>query len=388
MPSIRVKKQHVRGGVKLFAAGVLAVVAAASLRETHISAQDFPAVIGRIEGDDVEVATTTPAGVEKDAAPTVVASGSDVTLRSGHALVMLNAGGEISVCGPAHFKLIQSSGAVTLALDYGRVHPSIESSEQLTIYTPTIVATPVAIADGTRDMTLGLEQTGEMCVLTSRGAMRVEPQFTGQSMLVPQGGSVSLAGGQVSSLDADASACSCDYPRAHLDAPSAVSPVSASEARGETPAEISLLASAMTPPRRKTGTVQPSAAPGKEPIYTVLMPALSFSAKSPEPPPASALTPSAETVVLVREVQLRPLYEFHGRVNPAPEPAASPVPQASAAPPPAPLNVAPAGQTPASSEGQLPVPKLGLLDRVRDFFHKLTTRNDRSSPCAGFGCAG
>lgn len=365
------------------------MVAAASLRETHISAQDFPAVIGRIEGDDVEVATTTPAGVEKDAAPTVVASGSDVTLRSGHALVLLNAGGEISVCGPAHFKLIQSSGAVTLALDYGRVHPSIESSEQLTIYTPTIVATPVAIADGTRDMTLGLEQTGEMCVLTSRGAMRVEPQFTGQSMLVPQGGSVSLAGGQVSSLNTDASACSCDYPRAHLDAPSAVSPVSASEARGETPAEISLLASALAPPRRKTGTVQPSAAPGKEPIYTVLMPALSFSAKSPEPPPASAMTPSAETVVLVREVQLRPLYEFHGRVNPAPEPAAAPpVPQASAAPPPAPLNVAPAGQTPASSEGQLPAPKLGLFDRVRDFFHKLTTRNDRSSPCAGFGCAG
>jgi hypothetical protein len=346
-------------------------------------------VIGRIEGDDVEVATTTPAGIEKDAAPTVVASGSDVTLRSGHALVMLNAGGEISVCGPAHFKLIQSSGAVTLALDYGRVHPSLESSEELTIYTPGVVATPVAIADGMRDMTLGLEQTGEMCVLTSRGAMRVEPQFTDQSMLVPQGGSVSLAGGQVSSLNADASACSCDYPRAHLDVSSTVSPVSASAARGETLPEIGFLASPTVPPRRKTSSAPPPAASSKEPIYTVLMPALSFSAKSPAPPPASAPTPSAETVVLVREVQLRPLYEFHGRVNPAPEPAvAPPLPQASAAPPSAPLNAAPTKQAPASSEGQLPAPKLGLLDRMRDFFHKLTTRNDRSSPCAGFGCAG
>jgi hypothetical protein len=136
VPSIRVRKDHLAIGLKLLSAALLAVVACVSLRDTHISAQDFPAVIGRIEGDDLEVATTTPSGVERDASPTVVASGSDVTLRSGHALLMLNAGGEISVCGPAHFKLIQSSGSVTLALDYGRVHPSLESSNEFSIYTP------------------------------------------------------------------------------------------------------------------------------------------------------------------------------------------------------------------------------------------------------------
>ena len=93
---------------------VLATVAAFSLRNSHISAQDFPAVIGRIEGDDLDVVTKTPTGLETDAAPTVVASGSDVTLRSGHALLLLNAGGEISICGPAHFKVIKSAGAVRL----------------------------------------------------------------------------------------------------------------------------------------------------------------------------------------------------------------------------------------------------------------------------------
>src|SRR5690242_20292768 len=171
-------RKHPGTRAKIFAVAMLATLAALSIREIHISAQDFPVVVGRIEGDDLEVVTTTPSGIETHAAPTVVASGSDVTLHTGHALLLLNAGGEVSVCGPAHFKVIKSSGAVTLALDYGRVHPSLESADAFTIYTPTIVATPIAIAGGPRDLTVGLEQSGEMCVLTARGALRVEPQFS------------------------------------------------------------------------------------------------------------------------------------------------------------------------------------------------------------------
>ena len=103
----------------------------------------MPVIIGRIEGDDLAVKTTTTAGIEIDAGPTVVASGSDVTVRSGHARILLDSGGEISICGPAHFTLVNSTGAITLALDYGRVHPSLSSSETFTIYTPSVVATPV-----------------------------------------------------------------------------------------------------------------------------------------------------------------------------------------------------------------------------------------------------
>ncbi len=363
MLSQKVPKKRLAIWTKLFVFALLAIVATLSIRETHISAQDFPQVIGRIEGDDVQVETSIPTGIEKDAAPTVVASGSDVTLRSGHALLLLNAGGEISICGPAHFKMIKSSGALTLALDYGRVHSSLESSDAFTIYTPTIVATPIAIGGGNRDMTVGLEQSGEMCVLTAQGAMRVEPQFSDQSMIVPQGGTVSLSGGQIVSLQADASACSCDFPRAHMEAPA---PAFVPPAHPQ-PATLDIgeLAPPLPPQRKKIENSSPPPASPSEPVYTVLMPPLSFNANSPEPPPG----PAPETILLVREVRLRPSVEFRGHVNPAPSQAAARV-------------VSPA--PPAPSDDRPAVAPPGFIDRVRNFFRRLTSA--QQGLCAGVGC--
>jgi hypothetical protein len=360
--SLTIRKKHLAIWAKIFAIALLAIAAALSTRDAHISAQDFPAVLGRIEGDDLEVATKTPAGIEKDAAPTIVASGSDVTIRSGHALLLLNAGGEVSICGPAHFKLIKSSGALTLALDYGRVHPSLQSADEFKIYTPTIVATPIAIAGGPRDLTVGLEQNGEMCVLTARGAMRVEPQFSDQSMIVPQGGTVSLAGGQIESLQADASACSCDFPRARVEPLESVPTLNSRSAP-----DIGVLAPPVVPERKRTNNASPPATAGGAPVYTVLMPPLSFDANSPEPPPE----PAPETILLVREVRLRPSVEFRGHVNPAPTPVA----------------VHPAAPvTPAPSDDRPPAPPPSLLDRVRTFFRRLTSAS--GGPCAGAGCNG
>jgi hypothetical protein len=359
------RKQLATVCVMIAAAVLLAIVATLSFRNASASAQDLPAVIGRIEGDDVEVVTTTPAGTERDASPTVVASGSEVTLRSGRALLLLNAGGEISICGPAHFKLIKSSTAVTLALDYGRVHPSLETSEAFTIYTPTIVATPIAISGGYRDLTVGLEQSGEMCVLTARGAMRIEPQFSEQSLIVPQGGTVSLSGGQIDSLKADVDACSCDFPRAHMEAPR---PAPAAPAHAQPPVDVGTLAPPIEPKSRRAQNIAPPSTAAGEPVYTVLMPPLTFDAGSPEPPPA----PAPETVLLVREVRLRPSVEFRGHVNPAPSPAAAQVEPAPAPPP-------PAAETPRPAQP-------GFLDRVRNFFRRLTSASQ--SPCAGAGCNG
>jgi hypothetical protein len=360
--SLTIQRKHVTAWAKIFAAALLAIIATLSIRDAHISAQDFPVVLGRIEGDDLEVVTKTPSGIETDAAPTVVASGSDVTLRSGHALLLLNAGGEVSICGPAHFKLIKSSGALTLALDYGRVHPSLESADAFTIYTPTIVATPIAIAGGPRDLTVGLEQNGEMCVLTSRGAMRVEPQFSDQSMIVPQGGTVSLAGGQIESLQADASACSCDFPRARMEPSEPAPPPHSLSAR-----DVGALAPPLPPERKRANNAPPPSTSAGEPVYTVLMPPLSFDANSPEPPPE----PAPETILLVREVRLRPSVEFRGHVNPAPTPIA----------------VHPAAPvTPTPSDDRPPVSPPSLLDRVRTFFRRLTSASQ--GPCAGAGCNG
>jgi hypothetical protein len=355
-----IRRKRLANWTKIFAVALLAIVAALSIRDAHISAQDFPVAVGRIEGDDLEVVTTTPSGIETNAAPTVVASGSDITLRSGHALLLLNAGGEISICGPAHFKLIKSSGAVTLALDYGRVHPSLESADAFTIYTPTIVATPIAISGGPRDMTVGLEQNGEMCVLTTRGALRVEPQFSEQSLIVPQGGTVSIAGGQIESLQADASACSCDFPRARMEPPKSAPPPHSQPAR-----DVGTLAPPLPPQGKRTENSPPPSASAGEPIYTVLMPPLSFDANSPEPPP----DPAPETILLVREVRLRPSVEFRGHVNSAPS-------QAAARP------ALPAAPTP--SDDRPPESQPSFLERVRTFFRRLASTSP--GPCAGVGC--
>lgn len=356
---LTIPKKRLAIGTKILATALLAILATLSIREVHISAQDFPAVVGRIEGDDLEVVTKTPTGIETDAAPTVVASGSDVTLRSGHALLLLNAGGEISICGPAHFKLIRSSGTVTLALDYGRVHPSLESSDGFTIYTPTIVATPIAIAGGPRNMTLGLQQDGEMCVLTASGAMRVETQFSDQSMIIPQGGTATLAGGQIESLQADASACSCDYPRAHMESPKAAPP-----SRSQPVLDVGALAPPLPPQHTRTDNAPPPSASTGQPVYTVLMPPLSFDANSPEPPP----DPAPETILLVREVRLRPSVEFRGHVNPAPTQTVA-------------VHVSPPAPTPADDRPAQSQP--GIIDRVRNFFRKMTGKG----PCAGAGCS-
>jgi hypothetical protein len=360
--SLTIPRKHLATWTKIFAVALLTIVATLSIWDAHISAQDFPVVLGRIEGDDVQVATKTPSGIETDAGSTVVASGSDITLHSGHALLLLNGGGEVSICGPAHFKLIKSSGALTLALDYGRVHPSLESADAFSIYTPTIVATPIAIAGGPRDLTVGLQESGEMCVLTARGAMRIEPQFSEQSMIVPQGGTVNLSGGQIESLQADASACSCDFPRAQIETPKAAPPPHSQPAR-----DVGALAAPLPPQRKRTENAARATASAGEPVYTVLMPPLSFDANSPEPPP----DPSPETILLVREVRLRPSVEFRGHVNPAPAQAV--------------VRSAPA-TTPVPSDDRPPAPQPGLLDRVRTFFRRLTSSSQ--GPCAGTGCNG
>jgi hypothetical protein len=351
--SLIIPKKRLQIGLKIFAAVLLAIVALLSLKDGRISAQNLPAIIGRIEGDDLEVVTATPAGVETNAAPTVVASGSDVTLRSGHALLSLDAGGEVSVCGPAHFKLIKSAGpagAVTLALDYGRVHPSLDSAETFTIYTPAIIATPISVSGGPRDTTVGLNPNGEMCVLTAQGAMRVEPQFSDQSLIVPQGGTASLAGGQIASLRGDVSACSCDFPRTSLKRPQ-------EQPQASPHPDISTTLSHPLPAERtKSENSSEPPGPSDEPVYTVLMPPLSFDASSPTPPP----DPSPETILLVREVRMRSSVVFHGHVNPAPV-------QAAAITPPAPPPQKPTEAQPAQSQP-------GILDRVRKLFHKLTGR--------------
>ena len=185
---------------------------AALVRPVSAGPQAAPAavVVGRLYGDDITVKDAVSFESTYGMSTALLASGSDVTVRSGRAQIELMHGGTVAICGPAHFKLLESGGAITLALDYGKVRPQVEAQVTLTVYTPMIVATPVAIGTNPRDMTVGLDREGAMCTLTSHGAARIQQQLTGESVLIPQGGEISLNEGQLSTMRSANGNCDCE----------------------------------------------------------------------------------------------------------------------------------------------------------------------------------
>ena len=201
-------------------------------------------------------------------------------------------------------------------------------------------------------------------MLSTRGAMRIEPQFSGQSLIVPQGGAASLAGGQVLSGRGDPAACSCDVERASLReatpaAPSVEAPAS------PTSADFGTLAHPSEPALRTPDVSAPPNVDSKEePTYTVLMPPLRFDANSPIPAP----DPSPETILLVREVRLRPATVFRGHVDPAP---AKPAQTASTVPP-APT---PASTPPAPPAVQRPRSQPGVMTRMWNYLRGIKNKN-------------
>ena len=332
------------------------VLAALLLAPGILCAQAQPETVGAIEGEDISVAGSIRVEFENGRNTTVLASGSSVTVRSGDARLALAEGGVIGICGPARFSVLKSGGAITLALDYGRVRVVLNPAVPLTIYTPLIVATPVAIGAGPRDATLGLDLSGGLCVRAAAGALRIEQQLTGQSLLVPQSGEISLVGGQLDSARGSAGTCNCEILAARATPPPPLKPP-----------ELSALAAARPPEAPKTPTEKtpeparnPEVARNEVPIYKVFMPPLSFNATSPEPPP----DPSPATILLVREVRVSPGVVFRGTVTPAPE--LPPVEQQAAL----------AEVSPPKQEGA------GVIARVKEFFQRLWRR----APCAGVGC--
>ena len=322
-----------------------------------LRAQGAPETVGRIEGEDIVVKGAVGVEVESGRSTTVLASGSEVTVRSGQARLVLVEGGEVGICAPAHFSLLKSGGAITLALDYGRIHARLEHPVPLTVYTPLILATPIAIADRPRDATVGLEASGAMCVLAARGAVRIEQQLTGQSILVPQSGEVALlAGGQLDSLRGTAGGCQCEVLTARVTPPPRPKPP-----------ELSVLARPSKPPEKPAAREAPKPPEVEEPIYKVLMPPLTFDAAKPAPPPPP---PSPETILLVREVRVRPAEVFHGRVGNSPT-----------TPPPS----APRAVQVSSSAEDPPKKKPGVAARIGSFFRRIFSRK---APCAGAGCNG
>jgi hypothetical protein len=305
--------------------------------------------VGLIEGEDIAVTGPMSVEVVGGQAKTTLRSGSDVRVKSGQARISLVEGGQISICGPAHLSVLKSGGAVTVALDSGAIHARLEREPALSVYTAQIQGQPVAIGDEPRDFVVGFESAGIMCVRTYRGAMRLEQQLSGQSVMVPQGGDVTLTNGQIDALGNGAGLCKCELQMAKAPVVplprNEMPPTTVESAKGETARNSGDAAGAGEKPSKK-----------EEPIYTVDMPPLRFDASAkvqPEPDP--------RLMVIVRRVRVRPTLIFQGRVE------GETVTTAVATPQQPPVASAPASAAPAPAQGS-------VVDRVRSFFRKLWTR--------------
>lgn len=342
-----------RRGVWLLAS--MMVFSAAANLTTLTARSDEPAIsdsVGTIDGAAIAVAGPMRVEVVKGLARTVLRSGSDVSVKSGTARLDLTDGGTISICGPAHFSVLKSGNLLTLALDTGTIHVSIEHGPALTIYTPLLQIQPIAIGDGPQDALVGFDATGAMCVRAYRGAVRLEQQLTSQNIVVPQSSNVLLVNGQLDGLRAGGDRCSCD--------PQLTKYVSAPrlEIAPPTPATEEATARPLGSGEIVSPLPLDKPAAKEAPIYEVFVPPLIYNANAEVQPEVDM-----SMIMVVRQVRVRPTLIFQGRVegdltaSPAPDPPPAPKHSAATSPP------KPAPQANDS-----------VVDRVVHFVRKLWSR--------------
>jgi len=317
----------------------------------QVRADNLPAgdTIGAIEGDAISVQGPMSVDTANGEVRTILRSGSEVQVKSGQAHIDLVEGGNITICGPSHFSVLKSGGALTIALDSGTIHAHIDGQLTLTVYTAQIQAHPIAIGNAPQDMLVGLDASGTMCIHPIKGAVRIEQQLTGQSLLVPQNGDVSLANGQLETLHASQGQCNCELQLSAK--PAVISTQISGLASTDELKKKEAEAKAGDPPPAKSASTEK-----EEPIYQVFMPPLHYDAKS-----KVQQDYDPNLIVLVRRARVRPTLIFTGKVEGDPV-----IAQVAAA------STAPAAQkvvTTKKSEDD------SAWARVRTFFHKLWSPN-------------
>lgn len=349
---------------RLFA--LLSATACTVLLAAALAASDQPSDdnVGVIEGDNISI--NGPMSVESVAGQikTVLRSGSDVRVKGGQAKISLVEGGQISICGPAHLSVLKSSGSLTVALDSGIVRIRVDRDPGLAIYTPQIQAKPVAIGDDPREVLVGFENPGLMCIRTYRGAMRLEQQLGGESVMVPQGGDVLLTNGQFETMRTGEGHCRCELQIAKT-APLPSAPVTA--AGGTPPGNVTAdppsdSAQVLSASGEASTAASEKSAPNDDRIYQVDMPPLVYNATA-----KVQFEPDPRIMVIVRRVRVRPTLIFQGRVEAATEKpsVANAIPAAPSA----------AVASPIASPTKTPPPLPSFSDRMRSFFRNLLTHN-------------
>jgi len=336
----RIHTDRLRRRVVWFAAGAAVLCA---LFTAAAARPDNPAddTVGTIEGEAIALQGPMTVEVVHGQIKTLLRSGNDIRVKSGQARLDLVEGGQIVICGPAHLSVLKSGGSLTVALDSGTIHARIEQRPAITIYTAQIQAKPIAIGDGAQDVLIGFDAPGAMCVRATSGAIRLEQQLTGQSVIVPQGGDIILNNGQLEGLQNTAGHCACDLQIAKGDPPPA------EFSRVATPEEIQQRDAEA---KKTPAPPEKPAAPKEEPVYQVFMPPLAYDAHAA----VQRDNFDPKLILLVRRVRVKPTLIFQGRVEDGPLAALN---TAAKAAPPAP---APASQTGDS-----------VVNRVRAFFRRL-----------------
>ena len=261
-------------------------------------AQTPAAVLGQVVGDDVSIIGPSNPVTNAAAPATEFSSGSTIVVHSGKARVDFAGGGELDVCGPAKFTVLSSDQALTVALSFGRVHARFDASRPIAIYTPLIIATPLPIGDHPRDATIGLANTGAMCILAARGAVRLQNQLTGEVTIVPQPSEVALQGESFATLPAAVGQCRCEFDQPSATQRAPLPPAVSSP----TPAATASEPQPQNQPNPVPVAATPALAPKQEPISSPPSPkptpAGSIVRPQPPPSPASLAATTMPTVTI------------------------------------------------------------------------------------------
>ena len=183
----------------------------------------------------------------------------------------------------------------------------------------------------------------------------MEQQLSGQSIIVPQGGDVLLANGQIEGMQNGQGHCNCSLQiakSAPIRSPGSATPSNSAEIATRESAQPS-----SEPARIPTGAPSSVEKPASkdQPIFQVDMPPLRFDANA-----KIQTEPDPRLMAIVRRVRVRPTLIFQGRVE------GEPVTTAAATP--APTAVTPPGVKPQ------PADESSFVDRVRSFFRRLWSR--------------
>jgi hypothetical protein len=289
---------------------------------SEIHAQGNRELVGRVEGRDFAVENSLGEPIPSTEIAEKLSSGNRLVVRSGQARIILEGGGDILICGAAQLELLKAQGAITIALDHGTLRVHVTKSDPVSVFTPLVLATTVSIGGGERDVTVGLEKTGEMCIRAKSGAVRVGQQLSGESLIVPQFGGLSLSGGQINAVSASAPGCTCEADaiklspsRANRDQQSLDANLTVGDPLPQYSKE--LIAAPLPQAQKSANAVAP---PLNDPPVMIIMPPLVFNASNPDEPSGAAL----QTIALARSVRIREDTIFHGTVDPKGIPGSTP----------------------------------------------------------------